>query len=271
MGFFFFKWALIAYFLSTVGYVTSLLVRRVLVAKVSTVIFAVAFVIHTLSIVFRFLLTGYEPVAGFHDLLSLFAWVMTGIYLILQLKTKTRVLGAFVSPLVFLLVIVASIRLEPQVSVPDIVRGYLVCVHILLSVTGEAIFVIASCAGAMYLIQNGFIKHKKMGSFSRLLPSLIDLDRINHICLLLGFPMLTLGVLVGSVWARTVWGSNWQWDPKQIWTLAAWLFYALLLHQRLAIGWKGYKVALLSVIAFVILVLSFVVENVFFTTVHNFI
>lgn len=271
MELFFFKWALIAYFFSTVGYVTSLLVRRVLVAKVSTVIFFIAFVIHTLSIVFRFLQNGYGPVAAFHELLSLFAWVMTGIYLALQIKTKTRVLGAFVSPIVFLLAIVASIRLEPQVSVPSIVQGSLVPVHILLSITGEALFVIASCAGAMYLMQDGFIKHKKMGSFSRLLPSLIDLDRINHICLLWGFPLLTLGILVGSIWARAVWGSHWQWDPKQIWTLAAWLFYALLLHQRLAIGWKGHKVALLSVFAFIILLLSFVVENVFFTTVHNFI
>ncbi len=271
MGLFFFKWALIAYFLSTVGYLASLLVRRVLVAKISTVIFFIAFTIHTLSIVFRSLHSGYGPITAFHEFLSLFAWVMTGIYLILQLKTKTRVLGAFISPVVFLFAIVASVRLKSEVAVPGIVQGSLVPLHILLSVAGEALFVIASCAGAMYLMQDGLIKHKKIGSFSRFLPSLIDLDRINHICLLWGFPLLTFGVLVGSIWARSVWGSHWQWDPKQIWTLVAWLFYAFLLHQRLAIGWKGHKVALLSVLAFVILILSFAVEKVFLTTVHNFI
>jgi ABC-type transport system involved in cytochrome c biogenesis permease subunit len=139
-----------------------------------------------------------------------------------------------------------------------------------LSIAGEALFALASGAGAMYLIQNRLIKRKSIGSFSRLLPSLKELDNINHICLLWGFPLLTLGVLVGSIWARTVWGSHWQWDPKQIWTLAAWLLYAVLLHQRLALGWSGRRVALFSVLAFLVLLAGFFLEKTFFTTVHNF-
>jgi ABC-type transport system involved in cytochrome c biogenesis permease subunit len=82
--------------------------------------------------------------------------------------------------------------------------------------------------------------------------------------------LLTLGVLVGSIWARTAWGSHWQWDPKQIWTLAAWLLYALLLHQRLAIGWRGHKAAWFSILAFLFLLLCIVV-NRFSTTLHSFV
>ena len=149
-------------------------------------------------------------------------------------------------------------------------KGGLVTAHITLSVAGEALFALASCAGAMYLIQDRLIKYKTIGSFSRLLPSLKDLDKINYLCLLWGFPLLTLGVLAGSIWARTVWGSHWQWDPKQIWTLTTWLLYALLLHQRLAIGWKGHRVALFSLLAFILLLIGFIVEKLFFTTVHNF-
>ena len=166
--------------------------------------------------------------------------------------------------------IAASVGLGGTVPLPDVLKGGLVTAHILLSVAGEALFALASCAGAMYLIQDRMIKNKSVGSFSRLLPSLKELDRINHICLLWGFPLLTLGVIVGSVWARTVWGSHWQWDPKQIWTLSAWLLYALLLHQRLAIGWKGHRAALFSLLAFVLLLIGFVLEKAFFTTVHSF-
>jgi cytochrome c-type biogenesis protein CcsB len=270
MGLLFFKLALAAYLISTLGYVVSLLIRRVLVAKVSTGILLVAFLLHTISLISRFIASGSLPIMGIHDTLSLFAWILCGIYLILQLKTKTRVLGAFISPVAFLLMIVASVGLEGSVSLPDILKGGLVTAHITLSVAGEALFALASCAGAMYLIQDRLIKYKTIGSFSRLLPSLKDLDKINHICLLWGFPLLTLGVLVGSIWARTVWGSHWQWDPKQIWTLTAWLLYALLLHQRLAIGWKGHRVALFSLLAFILLLIGFIVEKLFFTTVHNF-
>ena len=253
------------------GYITSLLVRRVLAARVATWFLFTAFTIHSVSLVLCSIKTGHSPVIGFHETLSFFAWVMTATYLALQLKTKTRVLGAFVSPVVFLLVIVASIRLGGDVSLPTVLQGSLVPPHVILSVTGEALFVLASCAGMMYLIQENFIKNKKVKSFSRLLPSLRDLDKINHLCLLWGFPLLTMGILVGAIWARTAWGSHWQWDPKQVWTLLAWTSYAILLHQRLAIGWKGHKAAFLSIGVFSFLLVSFIIASMFFTTVHSFI
>ena len=85
-----------------------------------------------------------------------------------------------------------------------------------------------------------------------------------------GFPLLTLGILAGSIWARTVWGSHWQWDPKQIWTIMAWFLYASLLHQRLAIGWRGHKAAWFSIIAFAFLLLCVVAVS-FSTTLHRFV
>ncbi|MDO9559237.1 MAG: cytochrome c biogenesis protein CcsA [Syntrophales bacterium] len=270
MDILFFKLALAAYLISTLGYIASLLVRRVLIAKISTWILVTAFTLHTAFYLAQLILTQALYVKNVPETLSFFAWILCGIYLLLQLKTKTRVLGAFISPVAFLLMVGASAGVAGSVSIPDTLKGGLVTLHVTLSVAGEALFALASCAGAMYLIQNRLIKRKSIGSFSRLLPSLKELDNINHICLLWGFPLLTLGVLIGSVWARTVWGSHWQWDPKQIWTLAAWLLYALLLHQRLAIGWKGHRVALFSVLAFLILLAGFFLEKAFFNTLHNF-
>jgi cytochrome c-type biogenesis protein CcsB len=266
----FFKLALAAYLISTLGYTASLLVRRVLIAKASTWVLFSAFVLHTAFYLAQLILTQALSVKNVPETLSFFAWILCGIYLILQLKTKTRVLGAFISPVAFLLMVGASAGIEGPVFLPDILKSGLVTLHVTLSIAGEALFALASGAGAMYLIQNRLIKRKNIGSFSRLLPSLKELDNINHICLLWGFPLLTLGVLVGSIWARTVWGSHWQWDPKQIWTLTAWLLYAVLLHQRLALGWSGRRVALFSVLAFLILLAGFFLEKTFFTTVHNF-
>jgi len=271
MDILFLKAALVVYLISALGYMCSLYIRRVLVAKVSTWVLFAAFVFHTMFFVFRYIKTGQTPVVSIHETLSFFAWAMAGIYLAFQLKTKTRVLGAFVSPVTFLLMIVASTGLGGHVSLPGILQSNLVPVHVILAVIGEALFALASCAGAMYLMQEGLIKNKRMSSFIRIFPSLTDLDRINHLCLMWGFPLLTLGVLVGSVWARTAWGSLWQWDPKQVWTLAAWFAYALLLHQRLAIGWKGRKAALFSLLVFAILLISLVVINLFFVTAHSFI
>ncbi|MBW2673423.1 MAG: cytochrome c biogenesis protein CcsA [Deltaproteobacteria bacterium] len=100
--------------------------------------------------------------------------------------------------------------------------------------------------------------------------SLGDLDRINHLCTVWGFPLLTFGIIAGSIWARTVWGSNWHWDPKQVFTAVSWVLYAVLVHQRIAIGWKGRKVALLSIIAFAGLLFAFIGVNALFVTMHRF-
>lgn len=270
MSVLFFKVALAAYLVTTLGYAISLLEKRVLVAKVSTGLFLFAFVIHASSFGVRCILTGQSPVVGMYDALSFLAWAMAGIYLAFQLKTKTMILGAFVSPVVALLMIAASVGLGGQIAIPAALRGHLVPVHVFMAVTGEALFVLASCAGAMYLIQDSLIKRKKGRGFIALLPSLRDLDKINRLCLLWGFPLLTAGILVGSIWARTVWGSHWQWDPKPIWTLMVWIFYAVLLHQRLAIGWMGHKAAVFSVLAFIILFVSFIATNRLFTTLHSF-
>ena len=264
-----FKIALIIYFISAVGYSVSLYKRRVMAAKMATWVLMLAFINHTFYFIFALAKTGKLPIISLHEAFSLFAWALAGIYLAFQLKTKTRVLGAFVSPIVFVLMIMASTGLGGPVSIPLPLQGSLVPIHVILSVAGEALFALASCAGAMYLIQERLIKNKKVSSFRKILPSLADLDRINYISLIWGFPLLTLGILVGSIWARTAWGSHWQWDPKQVWTLTAWIFYALILHQRLAIGWKGHKAALFSLLALGILLATLVAVNLLFVTAHT--
>jgi ABC-type transport system involved in cytochrome c biogenesis permease subunit len=266
-----FKTALSVYFISALLYGASLLGKRVFLARLAAGFMFAALVVHTSSFALLRFFEGEMPAIGIHVALSLFAWVMAATYLALQLKTKTRVLGAFVSPVICLFMVVASIGLGGAVIAPPMLRGSLVTVHVILSVAGEALFAVASCAGLMYLIQDGLIRRKRSGGLSRLLPPLGDLDRINHICLLWGVPLLTLGGLAGSLWARIVWGSHWQWDPKQVWTLLVWGSYAFLLHQRLAIGWRGRTSARWSLALFVILLVLLIVGLPFFGTLHRFV
>ena len=106
---------------------------------------------------------------------------------------------------------------------------------------------------------------------SKIFPSLGDLDRINHLCLLWGFPLLTTGLFAGVIFAGLTWIAGWPGDPKIIWTFAVWLIYGFLLHQRLAIGWKGVRMAVLSCAVFILFLLSYLGVRFFFPTMHNFI
>jgi cytochrome c-type biogenesis protein CcsB len=271
MGILLFKTALAVYLAGAVVYGISLWVRRVQTARIATWLMLLALIVHTLSFASRWITAGAAPRVGIHDALSFFAWVMAAAYLALQLRTKTRVLGAFVSPVICLIMVVASVKLGGDVGASAALQGSLVTFHVIFSVTGEALFVVASCAGLMYLIQDDMLKKKKQGSLIRFFPSLGDLDRINHLCLSWGFTLLTFGILAGSGWARIVWGSHWQWDSKQVWTLLAWLFYGFLLHQRLVIGWQGRKAALWSLMVLALLALLLVLGKLFIPSVHKFV
>ncbi len=265
-----FKAALFAYLVSTAGYLVSLLVRRVSVARISTWVLFAAFAIHTLFIIGRWRLSGQGPVITLYESLSFLAWAVSGGYLVFQTMTKTRVLGAFVAPFSFLLMMATSLGLTGENVVPDILRGYWVPAHVFFTLTGEALLVLACLAGTMYLLQDHALRRKTAFRFSRYLPSLRDLDRINHLSLLWGFVFFTVGIIAGAVWAGAVWGRPWQWDPKQVFTLLAWVLYVILVHQRLAIGWKGRKAAFLSILAFAVLLFSLAGVHAFFTTVHDF-
>jgi ABC-type transport system involved in cytochrome c biogenesis permease subunit len=266
-----FNMTLILCALSTAGYLSSLLVKRVKLAKISTWILAVAFGFLTLDLLISLVSSSTLINPGSRDFLSLCAWSVCAVYLALQFKTKTRVLGAFISPFIMLFMIVAAGEASGKTLLPQNLQNWLTAMHLFCVIMGEALFIIASCAGLMFIIQNGLLKNRKLSKTSRLLPSLNDLDRINHICLLWGFPVLSVGIIAGAVFAEINWKTGWLTDPKIIWTFAGWIIYGFLLHQRLAIGWKGYRMAVISGVAFILLLLSYGSVRICFSTLHNFI
>jgi ABC-type uncharacterized transport system permease subunit len=257
--------------LSTVGYLLSLLVKKIKLAKISTWVLAGAFGFLTVNLLFAVINSTGLINLGSRDFFSLCALSASGVYLALQFKTKTRSLGAFISPFILLFMIAAVGQDSGKSLLPENLQSWLTSVHLFLAIVGEALFILSSCAGAVFIIQNRLLKHKKLSRMSRLLPSLNDLDRINHICLLWGFPVLSMGVIAGTIFAEFSWKAGWLTDPKIIWTFAGWIIYGFLLHQRLAIGWKGYRMAVFSFAAFILLLLSYGSVRFCFSTLHNFI
>ena len=257
--------------LATAGYLLSLLVRKATLAGISTWVLAAGFILLTLYLLVAAMHRAGWDNFGSRYFLSVYAWAIAGIYLGTQFKTGTRLLGAFIAPFILLFLIAAAGQGSGRNLVPPQWQGGLTAAHLVLAIAGEALFVLASAAWAMFLVQNSLLKHKKLGALGRLLPSLNDLDRLNHLGLLWGFPLLTLGLIGGAVYAAFVWGGVWPADPKVIWAFAVWVVYGFLLHQRLAIGWKGSRMAVLSGLAFLFFVLSTLVVRFCFATVHNFI
>ena len=122
----------------------------------------------------------------------------------------------------------------------------------------------------MYLIQERQLKAKKIGAITQRLPSLNVLDDLSYQSLTYGFPLLTLGIITGAIWAEYAWGRYWNWDPKETWSLITWLLYAALLHQRLTVGWRGRKAAIMAIVGFLAVLFTFLGVNLILPGLHTY-
>lgn len=209
-------------------------------------------------------------VTNLHESLSFFALLLALAFLLVSRKKPVATLGPFTSPLLIIFTLGALVSSHAITPQPPILKSFWLPLHVLLSFAGNA-FLALGCGGAvMYLIQEKLIKTKKIKGIFRKLPALQKLDELNYLCLRLGFPLLTLGIISGSVWASYAWGSHWSWDPKETWSLITWLLFAALLHGRMNSGWRGRKASLLTIVGFAAIMFTFLGVNLLLSGLHSY-
>jgi cytochrome c-type biogenesis protein CcsB len=270
MAVFFFKGALSLYLLGTLGYIVFIIFQIKTMARISYGLLLLGFISHTVAIGLLTVQTGYLPVYNLRESLSFFAWAIIGVYLIIQIRFNILVLGSFLSPLAAVTMISSSFIPFQTGPINPLLKNVWLMVHIVFIFAGNGVFAIAFLAGIMYLIQERQIKSKHLGLLYHRLPALEVLDALNYNSLILGFPLLTLGMLSGSIFAQYTLGTFWRWDPKEVWSLITWLLYAALLHGRLVSGWRGRRSAMISIIGFLVLIFSFLGVNFLVKGYHSF-
>jgi len=224
---------------------------------------------HTAGLIWQTVAQGFLPVGGLAAALSLYSWTVTTAFLILNWRYPVKVLGAMASPLAALLLSGSLILPRPPELAPILQSSWL-SFHVAAALLGNATFALAFLGGILYLIQERQLKGKRFGFFYKRLPSLETLDALNYYCINIGFVLLTLGIISGSLYAQYTLGTFWQWDPKETMTLIAWLLYAGLLHERLIKGWRGRRAALLAIAGFVVLMVTFIGADFWHRSYHRF-
>ncbi|MBE0428801.1 MAG: c-type cytochrome biogenesis protein CcsB [Thermoleophilia bacterium] len=107
-------------------------------------------------------------------------------------------------------------------------------------------------------------------AFAKRLPSLDVLDEVSYRGIAFGFPLLTIGIVTGAIWADQAWGRWWGWDPKETWSLITWLFYGAYLHTRLTMGWRGRHSAVLAIAGIVVVMFTYLGVNLFLSGLHSY-
>jgi cytochrome c-type biogenesis protein CcsB len=216
----------------------------------------------TACLVFRTVAVGHGPFANMYEFSIAFAWGVLGAYLYFERRYHQRVIGLIALPVSLLLLWYATtIPSTAEPLVPALQNNLLLTTHVAVAIVAYGGFAVAFAAALLYLI----------GSWtaSSRLPRAELLDEISYRAVVIGFPFLTLVIVLGAVWANVAWGSYWSWDPKETASLVTWLIYGAYLHARLVRGWRGSRAAWLLVFGFAATLFTYF-GNLFFGGLHSY-
>jgi cytochrome c-type biogenesis protein CcsB len=272
----FFDISMAIYLLCSLGYLLFSASRSKKIGMISTSLLVIGLLIHSGGLVFRWVEThqtgyGYVPLSNMYESLIFFSWTIVLVYLILEFKYRQKIIGVFVTPFAFLAIGLTSIipGIDAKITplVPALQSNWL-AIHVITCFLGYASFAVSFGISILYLIQDQTGAQKE--GAKRWLPSTSILDEINYKSIIIGFPMLTLGIVTGAAWANYAWGSYWSWDPKETWSLITWFVYAAFLHARLTRDWRGKKAAILSIVGFTAVLFTYFGVNYLISGLHSY-
>ena len=249
----------------------------------------------------RWIVAGYFPLSNLYESLLFLTWTLLTIYLYIEYKTNSKLIGAVLIPVALFINGFANLTLSADMQkssplVPALQSNWLM-MHVSMMMLSYATLIMGSLLCILFLVisknqeidlkagentdiplYNVMVDYYENQVFSPSneisevgrLKLLQSLDNWSYRIIGLGFPFLTIGIIAGGVWANEAWGSYWSWDPKETWALITWLIYAALLHGRLNIGWRGKRAAVFSIIGFCAILFTFLGVNLLVPGLHSF-
>ena len=214
------------------------------------------FIPHVVAIAMRWSASGagVTPFISISESLSLGVFMTVLIFLVSEFTLKKVLpLGVLVMPVAFVLLGWAGTLLkEVAATIAPALQSGWIWVHITGATIGFASVLLAAGMGFLYLY-----KEKNDAGLAAKLPELGALDTLSYRFVAGGFIMYGLMIISGAYWSNTVKGNYWNWDPVEVWSLISWLIYGIYLHLRVTFGWRGTRLAWYSLVAVVVMIVSY--------------
>nr|QXM17627.1 heme attachment to plastid cytochrome c [Chaetoceros pseudocurvisetus] len=249
----------------------------------------------------RWIVAGYFPLSNLYESLLFLTWTLLTIYLYIENKTKSKLMGSILIPIALLITGFANLTLSPEMQkasplVPALQSNWLM-MHVSMMMLSYATLIMGSLLCILFLVISKYqdvdlqlIDESSLPLYNVMLdyyeaklfsPSdeiselgklklLQSLDNWSYRIIGLGFPFLTIGIIAGGVWANEAWGSYWSWDPKETWALITWIVFATYLHSRITKGWEGKKTAILGGLGFFVIWICYLGVNFLGKGLHSY-
>lgn len=249
----------------------------------------------------RWIVAGYFPLSNLYESLLFLTWTLLTIYLYVEFKTKSKLMGAILIPVALLINGFANLTLSPEMQkssplVPALQSNWLM-LHVSMMMLSYGTLIMGSLLCILFLVISKYqdvdlqvLDESSLPLYNIMLdyyeaklfsPSdevselgklklLQSLDNWSYRIIGLGFPFLTIGIIAGGVWANEAWGSYWSWDPKETWALITWIVFATYLHSRITKGWEGKKTAILGGLGFFVIWVCYLGVNFLGKGLHSY-
>ena len=236
-----------------------------------------------LLLLVRWVSSGHFPLSNLYESLIFLAWAFTSIHILGTTVTSLPFLAAITAPTTLLTYTFAAFSLPKEMQqanalVPALQSNWLM-MHVSIMILSYAALLFGSLFSLIFLalprtvkFQSGVYNDPALEASEAFALSTLGetIDNCSYRILGLGFPLLTMGILSGAVWANEAWGSYWSWDPKETWALITWLVFAIYLHTRLTRGWTGTKPAVIAACGFVTVWVCYLGVNILGSGLHSY-
>ena len=288
-------------FFAMINYWISLSIpKNELIFKLSKTFVFLSNLLFMITLLSRWIGEGYFPLSNLYESLIFLSWGISSIHLFIEYKTKSRLIGALATPILFFITGFSSLTLPTDMQkalplVPSLQSNWLM-MHVSMMMISYATLIVGSLLSILYLAfsfitqekinkQNPQIRSKEQNFINTnnivlniesnnikasKLSLLQTIDIWSYRIIGLGFPFLTTGIISGAVWANEAWGAYWSWDPKETWALITWIIFAIYLHSRLLKGWQGQKAAFVGSIGFFVIWICYLGVNFLGKGLHSY-
>ncbi len=264
--------------------------------KFSSYVRAITIIINlfiAIQLTSRWIVSGHFPISNLYESLYFLVWGISLGQLLVEKEYQNPLIPAIAIPVELLTVAFACFVLPDDLKVSSnlvpALRSSWLIMHVSVVMLSYAALIIGSLLSASVLFINktqplqlrssstGVGGFKKSNSYS--IKNIIkpmnfshseELDTLSYRSILVGFVLLTLGLITGAIWANEAWGTWWSWDPKETWAFISWLFYAAYLHMRISRGWQGRRPALLATSGFFVVLICYIGVNFLGIGLHSY-
>lgn len=219
---------------------------------------SLGFVLHTATIAAVYAATGHLPWAGDYEAALMGGWFIILFTLIVALRRRElHILGVGTVPATLLMMGFGVMRKTELGPMAASLKTFWLYIHVYFAWLAYGAYILAMAAGVLYLLKHRNASRQQPNPVYERMPTLERLEELMFRYVTFGFIMNAVEMAAGSIWAKDLWGSYWSWDPVETWALVGWLEYGLFIHLRVSLGWRGVKLAWMSILAIAAIFISF--------------